>query len=189
MSNKVKMCITGICALLAALVLVLCILGGVFNFEKKTESSGSGSSSSDATTPEPITTPPPMQTSDVVRTPPPVEDVIPEPVSFNITVISGKGGSVNPRGNVEVLEGESISFTLTPDEGYEVSQVLIDGTDAGPCDIYTFTDVRENHSIYVVFMPAQPTPEMPEDEAPPTDPPATTDTPNTETPENNTIGE
>jgi len=189
MSNRVKIYITGACALLAALVLVLCILGGVFDFENK---SSSGSISGAATTPEPVITPPPIETPDAMRTPPPVEDVIPEIEIFSITVIAGKGGSVSPRGNVEVSEGEAVSFTLTPDEGYEVMQVLVNGVDEGPCEVYTFTDVRENHSIYVVFALAQTVPDTPGDEEPPTtpEPPGEeTPQPEPEVPENNTTGE
>lgn len=155
MSNRTKICIVGASALLAILVLVLCIMGGAFDFSAKTSTgedlSQSGTQEESITTPEPIATPEPSEPSDVIHTPPPIEDVIPEIEVYRVTVIAGKGGSVSPRGSVEVNEGESVSFTITPDEGYEIRQIKADGLDAEVSDIYTFSDVSSDHSLYVVF--------------------------------------
>lgn len=90
----------------------------------------------------------------------------PTPTSYNIVVTAGKGGSVNPRGTVAVEEDGDITFTFTPDPDYEIREVKVDGKDIGPVDSYTFTKVRGDHTIYVVFRqkPAEspsPSPEAP----------------------------
>lgn len=74
-----------------------------------------------------------------------------EPAVHTISVTAGKGGTVSPRGQVEVTDGGSETFTITPDDGYEIGEVKIDGTDVGPVESYTFTNVTSDHSIYVVF--------------------------------------
>ena len=87
----------------------------------------------------------------------------PEPVTeYVITVTAGKGGSVSPRGRETVEEGQSATFSITPDEGYEVREVKVDGEDVGAVTTYTFTDVQENHTLYAVFQPLEEEP--PEEE-------------------------
>lgn len=83
----------------------------------------------------------------------------PTPPSYNIVVTAGKGGSVDPRGTVSVQEDGDITFTFTPDPDYEVREVKVDGKDIGAVPSYTFTKVRGDHTIYVVFR--QKAPESP----------------------------
>lgn len=73
------------------------------------------------------------------------------PAPFKITVTAGAGGSVSPAGITEVKKGESAVFTITPDEGYEISDVKVDGKSVGAQSSYTFTDVVGDHSLYVIF--------------------------------------
>ncbi|MDR0365062.1 MAG: T9SS type A sorting domain-containing protein [Bacteroidales bacterium] len=68
--------------------------------------------------------------------------------------VDGEGGSISPSGNVEVAEGASQTFTITPDEGFSIAQVLIDGSnneEAVANGEYTFENVVQNHSIVAVF--------------------------------------
>ncbi len=51
----------------------------------------------------------------------------------------------------EVGEGEDITFTFDPDEGYMVDYVLVDDVDIGDPSKYSFNDVDEDHSIEVFF--------------------------------------
>jgi hypothetical protein len=71
--------------------------------------------------------------------------------TYTITAIAGDNGSISPSGNVEVEEGQSLSFTITPDPGCQVDNVEVDGLSAGPVTIYTFTNVTENHTIEAAF--------------------------------------
>ena len=63
----------------------------------------------------------------------------------------GAGGSVSPGGNQKVAEGGSVSFTITPKDGYEVATLVIDGTTVLPLTSYSFMNVDSNHTLYVTF--------------------------------------
>ena len=72
-----------------------------------------------------------------------------------ITSTSGTGGTMSPIGNVSVNYGDDQDFTITPDTGYKVSEVLVDGekvtsisADGG---IYPFTAVTKPHTIAAKF--------------------------------------
>ena len=76
----------------------------------------------------------------------------PEPETYTITATAGAGGSMNPFGAVTVNNGADQTFTITPDEGYEIANVQVDGVSVTVTDnSYTFTNVQENHSISVTF--------------------------------------
>ena len=64
---------------------------------------------------------------------------------------AGTGGSISPSGNVSVREGRDKTFTITPDKGYAVSNVKIDGRSIGAVKSYTFENVRRAHAIEVSF--------------------------------------
>lgn len=70
---------------------------------------------------------------------------------YTITALAGKGGSISPDGETQVRRGFSYSFDITPDEGYEISDVLVDGKSIGAEESYEFTDVRKNHTIEAAF--------------------------------------
>lgn len=93
----------------------------------------------------------------------------PTPPSYNIVVTAGQGGSVDPRGTVSVQEDGDITFTFTPDPDYEIREVKVDGKDIGASTSYTFTKVRGDHTIYVVFR--QKAPESPSPTPSPSAPP------------------
>ncbi|MCC8358204.1 MAG: hypothetical protein LJU34_10355, partial [Oscillospiraceae bacterium] len=71
--------------------------------------------------------------------------------TYSITVTCGSGGSISPSGVVSVEEGGSVTFTITPNSGYEISKLLIDGSSVSPGSSYTFSNVTSNHTIYAVF--------------------------------------
>jgi len=73
---------------------------------------------------------------------------------YTIKAAAGAGGSISPYGNVSVHEGSDRTFTITPDKGYAVSNVKIDGKSIGAVRSYTFENVRHAHTIEVSFMKA-----------------------------------
>ena len=73
---------------------------------------------------------------------------------YTIKAAAGAGGSISPSGNVSVREGSDRTFTITPDKGYAVSNVKIDGKSIGAVRSYTFENVRHAHTIEVSFMKA-----------------------------------
>ena len=68
-----------------------------------------------------------------------------------ITATAGANGSITPSGAVEVTEGESKTFTITADEGYEIATIKVDGVDVAVETSYTFTNVTTDHTIVVTF--------------------------------------
>lgn len=71
--------------------------------------------------------------------------------TYTITATAGENGSISPSGDVVVEEGQSQSFDIIPDPGYQVDDVLVDGVSVGPVTIYTFTNVTETHTIEANF--------------------------------------
>ena len=78
---------------------------------------------------------------------------------YTIKATAGAGGSISPSGNVSVREGRDQTFTITPDKGYAVSNVKIDGKSIGAVKSYTFENVSRTHTIEVIFMKANGNPQ------------------------------
>ena len=78
---------------------------------------------------------------------------------YTIKATAGTGGSISPSGNVSVREGRDQTFTITPDKGYAVANVKIDGRSIGAVKSYTFENVRRTHTIEVIFMKANGNPQ------------------------------
>jgi len=62
------------------------------------------------------------------------------------------GGVISPIGEVSILPGEDQSFTITPNVGYQISDVQVDGNSVGVVTSYAFTNVNEDHIIMVTFL-------------------------------------
>ena len=73
---------------------------------------------------------------------------------YTISVTAGKGGTISPSGSVRVQKGGSLTLTITPDKGYVVSSVKIDGKSVGAVKSYTLTNVMGSHAITVTFRKA-----------------------------------
>ncbi len=78
---------------------------------------------------------------------------------YTIKATAGTGGSISPSGNVSVREGRDQTFTITPDKGYAVANVKIDGKGIGAVRSYTFENVSRTHTIEVIFMKANGNPQ------------------------------
>ena len=78
---------------------------------------------------------------------------------YTIKATAGAGGSISPSGSVSVREGRDQTFTITPDKGYAVSNVKIDGKSIGAVKSYTFENIRRTHTIEVIFMKANGNPQ------------------------------
>lgn len=71
--------------------------------------------------------------------------------TYTITPTAGANGSISPDTAQTVTEGDDVSFTITPDAGYRVQDVKVDGTSVGAVTSYEFTDVSANHTIAATF--------------------------------------
>lgn len=71
---------------------------------------------------------------------------------YTIKASAGANGTISPAGWCSVAENGSQTFTFTPDKGYTVAKVLVDGKSVGAVKSYTFKDVTKDHTIEVIFM-------------------------------------
>lgn len=78
---------------------------------------------------------------------------VPSPATFNITSSAGAGGTINPTGVITVNNGADKTFAITPNSGFKVSDVLVDGGSVGAVSSYTFTNVVSVHTISAAFLP------------------------------------
>lgn len=97
---------------------------------------------------------------------------------FTITVTSGEGGTVSPAAAVTVKPGESATFYITPNSGYSIQDVQVNGVSVGKVSSYTFSNVTANGSISVTFtknagtdVTVPPTSETPPSVTPPAETP------------------
>jgi YVTN family beta-propeller protein len=71
---------------------------------------------------------------------------------FTITASSDTNGSVTPTGVTTVNYGGSQTYTITPNAGYSISDVQVDGVSQGAIGSYTFSNVLSNHTISATFV-------------------------------------
>ena len=70
---------------------------------------------------------------------------------YKITAESSAGGSIDPEGMILVPESSSYDFTISPEPGYRIQEVVVDGLSVGDTERYTFDDVISDHSIKAFF--------------------------------------
>lgn len=79
-------------------------------------------------------------------------EVSPPPKNFTITAnVEGGHGKVSPSGAVSSIQGSNQTFTFTPDPGYQVASVSVDGQTVEAAGSYTFYDVQAAHNLLVSF--------------------------------------
>ena len=71
--------------------------------------------------------------------------------TFTITPTAGPNGTISPAAEQTVDYGGGLAFTITPDLGYHVADVLVDDVSVGAVTSYTFTDVTADHTISATF--------------------------------------
>jgi hypothetical protein len=72
-------------------------------------------------------------------------------ITYTIEASAGDGGTISPSGSVSVKNGESITFKISPTEGYHITDVLVDRSSIGAASTYTFNKVTSDHSIRAIF--------------------------------------
>ncbi|MEG1579003.1 MAG: S-layer homology domain-containing protein, partial [Oscillospiraceae bacterium] len=73
---------------------------------------------------------------------------------YSIKATAGSGGSINSPERVRVRAGESAGFTITPNKGYEIADVLVNGKSIGAKSSYVFTAVHADQTIHATFKKA-----------------------------------
>ena len=72
---------------------------------------------------------------------------------YFVTAAVTTNGQITPGGSTPVQAGSSQTFSIIPDKGYSVSNVLIDGVSTGPVVSYSFSNVAAAHTISATFSP------------------------------------
>jgi hypothetical protein len=71
--------------------------------------------------------------------------------SYTLSAVSSRGGSISPRGSTTVKSGGSQTYTFSPNSGYHIADVKVDGVSVGAVTSYTFSNVIANHTISANF--------------------------------------
>jgi hypothetical protein len=71
---------------------------------------------------------------------------------FTIISTSGAHGIINPSGSSILYHGDTLRYIITPDVGYLVDNVLVDGVSQGNISEYTFINIIANHTIVASFI-------------------------------------
>lgn len=69
--------------------------------------------------------------------------------TYSISTIVEGGGSIS--GPTTASQGESVTLTFTPNEGYVLSNVTIDGVAQGAISSYTFENITSDHTVVATF--------------------------------------
>ncbi|MBQ7667786.1 MAG: S-layer homology domain-containing protein [Clostridia bacterium] len=73
------------------------------------------------------------------------------PTTYRIsTKVINEGGSISPE-NPKAEKGDTIKFTITVNDGYEIMDVLVDDVSVGSVETYTLSNIKDAHSINVKF--------------------------------------
>jgi hypothetical protein len=80
--------------------------------------------------------------------------------TWAITVSSGSNGSISPASSTEIVDGSNVTYTITPNSGYQIDTVTVDSSNistsalttiSGQTKSYTFNAVSSDHTIAVTF--------------------------------------
>jgi hypothetical protein len=71
--------------------------------------------------------------------------------TFTLTATSDANGVITPAGTITVNYGASQTFTITPNTGYKIKDVKVDGASVGAVSTYTFSNITDNHTIEATF--------------------------------------
>ena len=69
-----------------------------------------------------------------------------------VTSSAGFGGIISPLGSQYVIPHNSITYTITPNDGYTISDVQLDGNSIGAVSTYTLSNIIANHVITAKFL-------------------------------------
>lgn len=105
-----------------------------------------------------------------------------EKKKIKITAIAGDGGSISA--SAEVEKGSTVTYFITPDNGYEIKDVKVNGESVGPVSSYVFKNIKRNAKISATFKKIKSSDDPGTTEAPTTEPSTEPSTePTTEEPE------
>lgn len=74
---------------------------------------------------------------------------------YEITAEAGSNGKIAPSGKVPLISGGDKLFSITPDEGFEVFDVLVDGVSVGAVKKYEIKNISADMEIRAEFIRKQ----------------------------------
>ena len=78
--------------------------------------------------------------------------VFTQPLAFvPVTVSAGNNGSISNAGATAICNGNNLTCTITPNSGYHIDSVFVDGAFTGIAATYTFSNVTTAHTIRATF--------------------------------------
>jgi PKD repeat protein len=91
------------------------------------------------------------QKGSIYNAPVPVIINVKDQVNHIITATSSLNGTITPSGNVTVRNGADQSFSITPDNGYNIQDIKVNNKSIRPVPVYIFYNVTQNQTINVNF--------------------------------------
>jgi chitodextrinase len=73
------------------------------------------------------------------------------PQKFKMEVTYGPNGSISPEGFFSVYQGSKKTFTVTPNIGYQIESVIINGVNAGAISSFTLSNINSDYKISATF--------------------------------------
>lgn len=77
--------------------------------------------------------------------------IVPSTKSYAIVASCNVGGTLDPAGTAIIAHGKSMTYKFTPNEGFAIAKVLVDGVNVGKVSSFTFKNVSSKHTLQVVF--------------------------------------
>ena len=74
---------------------------------------------------------------------------------YVISASAENGGSISPSGQVEVVSGGEVTFSITADDGYAIHDVVVNDVSQGEKSTYTFSNVSKDQNISAFFSQIQ----------------------------------
>lgn len=139
MSEGVKWVITFIVFIMAISTVIVCAKKGAFHFEAGTVTANDDAVAVDA------------ENSDSEDEEGEASSEEGSTSKYSVFVTAGNGGTANPSGSVSVDAWDSITLTFTPDKGYVVQSVTLDGMELGAVTSYTIEYIDQDHNVVVTF--------------------------------------
>jgi len=86
--------------------------------------------------------------------------IINAPAYYTISNTAGTGGKITPK-QTNVAPGSNVTVTITPDYGYKIAFVKIDGVTVDTKSIYKLENISQDHTVAVTFIKTAVTDEEP----------------------------
>jgi len=71
--------------------------------------------------------------------------------TYTITASAEPNGAISPSGTITVFPAFSKTYTITPNPGYVIADVQVDGSSVGAVSSYPFSDIQASHTISATF--------------------------------------